>query len=190
MKSNAYGGIMDVPNGARNVTGLNRAYQTWKDMLKRCYSENAQKKNPTYIGCSVCDEWKYYSNFKEFYNANYVEGFQLDKDILIEGNKVYSPDTCVFVPSRINSLLNSRKSARGKYPIGVDLRNDTGKFRASCMVDGKQKCIGVFETIDEAFTAYVEAKKCEVARVVEDALANGEITRVIANALLSKRIKS
>lgn len=72
-------------------------YQTWKDMIKRCYSTKCQEKFPTYKGCSVSADWHTFSNFKAWMEKQNWEGKQLDKDILIEGNKVYSPETCVFV---------------------------------------------------------------------------------------------
>lgn len=95
------------------------AYVVWCDMLRRCYSEKYHKKKPTYKGCSVCDEWLLFSNFKRWFDENYIDGYCLDKDIIVKGNKVYSPDTCCFVPKCINSLLTNRKMHRGLEPIGV-----------------------------------------------------------------------
>lgn len=77
----------------------------WRDMLQRCYDSNFVENNHTYTGCSVCDEWLYLSNFKKWFEENYVEGYQLDKDILVKGNKVYSPETCCFVPREITLYL-------------------------------------------------------------------------------------
>ena len=86
-----------------------KSYSVWTSMLKRCYSDKCQKKQPTYKGCCVCEEWLNYSNFKKWFNDNYyeIEGEQmnLDKDILVKGNKIYSPETCVFVPKKINTLF-------------------------------------------------------------------------------------
>ena len=95
------------------------AYQRWFDMVRRCYSEKYHISKPTYIGCSVCAEWLYFSNFKKWYDENYIDGFHLDKDILVEGNKVYSPEFCRFVPAYLNSLLTDRKNNRGDLPLGV-----------------------------------------------------------------------
>lgn len=83
-------------------------YSHWMSMLKRCYDTNHLKHYPTYEMCSVCEEWRQLSNFKEWFDKNYVEGWQLDKDILVKGNKEYSPETCCFVPQEINKLFNSR----------------------------------------------------------------------------------
>ena len=90
------------------------SYKCWNSMLKRCYSAKYQEKYPTYKDCRVCDKWLYYSNFKKWYDTNYYEinnkTSQLDKDILIKGNKMYSPDTCVFVPQFINKLFIKRQN--------------------------------------------------------------------------------
>ena len=152
------------------------SYKRWKEMLKRCYSDEYQKKEPTYKGCAVCDEWLYYGNFKEWFDNNYyeIEGEQmdLDKDILVKGNKIYSPDKCVFVPKKINTLFTKRNKARGKYPIGVYKPNDSNKFKAQCSIfcDGKkqQKPLGYYNNIEEAFNAYKQFKETDIKRVADE----------------------
>jgi hypothetical protein len=96
-----------------------------------------------------------------------VENFELDKDILIKGNKIYSPETCCFVPKEINLLFTKSNSIRGKYPIGVSCRKKDGKFRAQCWVEGKQRFLGSFYTPEEAFQAYKEAKEQEIKRLAK-----------------------
>lgn len=81
----------------------------WKGMLERCYCEKWHIKKPSYIGCSVDERWHNFQVFAEWFEQNYKDGFELDKDILFKGNKVYSPETCCFVPSEIN-ILFKRKS--------------------------------------------------------------------------------
>ena len=101
------------------------SYKCWKNMLRRCYSAKLQTKLQTYKGCYVHNEWLYYPNFKKWYNENYyeIDGkiSQLDKDILIKGNKVYSPDTCVFTPQFINKLFIKRQNCRGELPIAFTM---------------------------------------------------------------------
>ena len=81
-------------------------YRVWKGMLERCYSIKYQESQPTYIGCSVTDEWLTFSAFKNWMEKQNFEGMQLDKDLLIEGNKVYSPETCVFVSGMVNNFIH------------------------------------------------------------------------------------
>ena len=87
---------------------LTKCYDTWHSMLERCYYPKYQEKYPTYKDCEVCESWHNFQAFAEWYNDNYYEihgeVMCLDKDILIKGNKIYSPETCVFVPEKINNL--------------------------------------------------------------------------------------
>lgn len=147
----------------------------WSNMLKRVYNENFIKLHPTYEHCSVCDEWLNFQNFHIWYVNNYYE-FEnqtmcLDKDILIKGNKLYSPETAIFVPQFINKLFTKRTSNRGNYPIGVHKVNN--KFAAECSVFDidKNKSIilrlGRFDTPDEAFYKYKEFKEGYIKNVAE-----------------------
>ena len=149
------------------------SYKCWIGMLKRCYSAKFQEKQPTYIGCCVSDDWLYYPNFKNWYDKNYYEienkTSQLDKDILIKNNKVYSPDTCVFVPGFINILFVKRQNDRGAFPIGVRYHKASKKYEARLSVfrDGKstEKHLGCFDTVDEAFGVYKKAKEDYIKEV-------------------------
>lgn len=92
-------------------------YNAWQNMLRRCYNESYQEKHPTYIGCEVIKEWHNFQNFTKWYDENYyeIEGqiMDLDKDIMVIGNKIYSPETYLFVPQSINKLFTTR--SKGKY---------------------------------------------------------------------------
>jgi hypothetical protein len=139
-----------------------KIYYTWNSMLKRCYSEKRQQKQPTYKGCSVAEEWHNFQVFAEWFEKNYIEGFELDKDILIKGNKVYSPETCCFVPQEVNKLFRSQKN---KYPIGVYKVRE--KYLAMVNVNGEAVRLGLFDTVEEAFQAYKIAKEREIKRVAD-----------------------
>ena len=153
-----------------------KSYSVWTSMLMRCYSDKYQKKEPTYKDCSVCKEWYNYSNFKKWFNDNYYEidgeRMDLDKDILMKGNKIYSPDTCVFVPKNINTLFTKSNKSRGKYPIGVYFNKDANKFIARCHIfnNGKRqlKNLGYYNTIDDAFNAYKQFKEAEIKQMAEE----------------------
>ena len=140
-----------------------KEYGLWKDMLTRCYSDAYQKKQPTYEGCEVSDSFKNYEYFYEWCNKQIgfdVKGFDLDKDLLIKGNKVYSENTCIFIPREINTLLVKRKASRGKYLIGVYWSNKSKTFIARVKKNkGKSEWLGSFKTELEAFEAYKQAKE-------------------------------
>lgn len=114
-------GKMDVAINKKDKKEY-REYCLWKNLICRVYDYNIHKTRPTYKGCFICDEWLTFSIFREWIRNpqnGYSDGYHLDKDILIKGNKVYSPETCCFVPSEINTLFTKRQNLRGKYPIGV-----------------------------------------------------------------------
>ena len=152
------------------------SYKCWCSMLNRCYSAKFQEKRPSYIGCSVSDDWLYYPNFKKWYDNNYYEidnkTSQLDKDILIKGNKIYSADTCVFVPNFINLLFIKRQKLRGAFPIGVNYDKASKKYRAQLNIfkDGKKtrKNLGYFTTPEEAFNAYKRAKEDYIKKIADN----------------------
>lgn len=98
------------------------AYQCWKGILERCYSPEYHKKQPTYVGCSVCNDWLNFQNFATWYEDNYVEGYQIDKDIRVEGNKVYGPEYCQFVTQEKNNIYAHAKFWDIETPDGDVLR--------------------------------------------------------------------
>lgn len=132
-------------------------YIVWKGMLERCYDKKIQEKHPTYKGCSVDEIWHNFQVFARWFEENYVEDFHLDKDILIKSNKIYSPETCTFVPREINNILNNKLKSRGELPIGV--QKSGNKFQASISVFKLKIHLGTFNTIEEAFQAYKIAKE-------------------------------
>ena len=170
--SSVYGvGILGTKYPSR-VNGVKtKEYVLWKGMLQRCYSDASKKKKPTYEGCEVSDNFKSYEYFYEWCNEQIGfdnEGWHLDKDLLIKGNRVYSEATCVFLPQEINSLLIKRESLRGEYPIGVYWHNTSKAFEAQvCKNKGKQECLGYFKTETEAFNSYKKAKEAFIKEQAE-----------------------
>jgi hypothetical protein len=136
---------------------------TWKNMLQRCYK--GLKTHPSYIGVTVCNEWHNFQIFANWFQQNSVEGFVLDKDILIKGNKIYSPETCAFVPEEINYLFLKCNKKRGVYPIGVSLVHN--KFQVTLRKNKKTFNLGRFNTIEEAFQVYKDAKEQHIKEVAD-----------------------
>ena len=148
---------------------ITRCHTTWKHMYQRCYDPKCQEKCQTYKGCTVCEEWNDYQEFGKWFDENYYEvgneRMALDKDILHKGNKVYSPNTCIFVPHSINVLFTKRDKARGKYPIGVYKMGN--KFNAQLNKDNERIYLGTYDTPEEAFQAYKIAKEDYIKEVAE-----------------------
>ena len=142
-------------------------YAVWKDMLKRCYSKKYLESYPTYIGTGVCREWLYATAFKKWMELQNWQGKCLDKDIVVPGNKLYSPETCAFVLKATNLFVTARDACRGDYPIGVSLHKRTGKYCARCNnpFTGKIEHLGLFLTQEEAHEAW-RKRKHELAQLV------------------------
>ena len=165
-----------------------KSYKIWTGVIKRCYDEKTLKKSPSYKDCYVCDEWKYFSVFKEWFDKHYIEGYQLDKDILIQDNRVYSPNTCCFVPQRINTILLDCKAARGKYKRGVSYCKRNNKYIASVCDNGKHKHLGYFTTEEEAYREYCKHKKEIIRNTALEYLHKGKISKEVYVALLNYKI--
>lgn len=150
-------------------------YSLWGTMMIRTSSPSFKLNHPAYKDVTVCDEWLNFQNFAKwcetqpFYNVKDDKGnsYQLDKDILVKGNKIYSPETCCFVPSALNLLLTKCNSSRGEHLIGVHLHKKTGKFQSSLRVNCKKVNLGYYNTSNEAFQVYKEAKEAYIKEVAE-----------------------
>ena len=152
------------------------SYSTWATMINRCHNTKNIKEYQWYKDCFVCEEWYNFQNFTKWYNENYYtcedEKMCLDKDILIKGNKTYSPNTCIFVPNRINVLFTKSNKTRGNYPIGVHKKTNSNIFIAQCNIyhngSKKRKYIGSYLTTIEAFNAYKSFKESYIKQVADE----------------------
>ncbi len=157
-------------NGGKRIRKLVsrcKYYEVWRNMLERCYSKKHLESRPTYIGTSVCREWAYASEFKKWMEQQDWEGKCLDKDIIVPGSKLYSPETCAFVLNATNSFVTARYASRGEYPIGVTLCKSTGRYKASCKnpFSRENEHLGYFSTTEEAHEAW-RKRKHEIAQLV------------------------
>lgn len=157
-------------NGKRS---MNPFYRKWASMLERCYSTYDKEKHRTYDECYVCEEWLSLKSFKEWMEQQDWQGKELDKDLLVKGNKVYSPDTCIFISHQLNTFVVDCGSARGRYPLGVSYHSLSGKFNAKCRnpFNGKRESLGYFACMHQAHEAWRVRKHelaCQLAEVQED----------------------
>lgn len=156
------------------------SYQTWKSMLVRCYSAKFQERQPTYIGCTVSEDWLVFSKFKNWMESQDCEGMQLDKDLLVEGNKIYSADNCVFVTPMVNSFTTDSSAARGEWLIGMGWHKATEKFEARCRnpFTGKQEHLGLFTCEQEAHNAWLK-RKLELAHELAAIQTDPRVARAL-----------
>ena len=155
-------------------------YVRWSGIITRCFDTRFQEKRATYKDCTVCEEWKYLSNFIKWVDSQPNKNWQncdLDKDLLIEGNKHYSPDNCVFIDPKINNFLTDGFKRRGKLSLGVSLEKKSSKkpFISTCNNPFRERrhsgYVSAFPTELEAHKAW-QAKKheyaCQLADLQED----------------------
>lgn len=174
-----YDGSGTIVNGTQY-----RPYSMWKEMLRRCYStcESDRAKNNTYSGCSVCDEWLTFSTFEAWITSfpNYCEK-QLDKDLLIEGNKIYSPDTCLLISKKLNTFITDYRKNNKQY-IGSHPYATSSRARAyvSNPLNNTKEYLGSFVSEHEAHLAWKKRKLelgLELAALEQDPRARDAIKR-------------
>ncbi len=148
-------------------------YLRWLSMFKRCYSHHYHLKHPSYKECEVFDSWHKFTNFRAWMEKQDWIDKQLDKDLLFPGNKVYGPDTCVFIDQKLNNFLLERANGRGEHPIGVHYDKTTFKYIAQCadFESSKRKRLGSFDSPNEAHKAWLTEKLRQarlLAQIQED----------------------
>ena len=158
-------------------------YQTWVNMLKRCYYTKTREKHPTYVGCTVSDDWHTFSVFKEWMEKQDWEDKHLDKDILFEGNRIYSADTCVFVTRMTNVFTTDSGASRGEWMIGVNWNKPAEKFQSNCSnpFTRKREHLGLFTCEQQAHNAWAK-RKLELAHK----LAAIQTDERVAKALIER----
>ena len=157
-------------------------YKRWGEMLKRCYSPRYHEKKPTYIGCTVCQDWLVFSNFKKWMEKQDWQGKHLDKDILVKGNKMYHPDLCLFVDNSLNSFMNDHGAKRGLYPIGVSWHKRDSIFESqiSNPFTGKDEYLGRYTNQDDGHQAWRKRKR-ELAHQLADMQTDPRIADALRN---------
>ena len=152
-----------------------REYIVWSRMLERCYHENSRLENPSYIDCSVSDNFKDFTYFHEWCNEQIGfntyddknKSFEIDKDLLVKGNKLYSENTCIFLPKDVNVALTKSDRTRGDNVIGVNFHKASNKFQARLRKVSKSIYLGIYNTEIEAFNAYKQAKESYLKHLAE-----------------------
>lgn len=182
-------GVYEKGRHKASVNGKHtKAYHAWRNMLERCYSASLHELRPTYMGCSVCDEWLKFQSFAEWYYDNYPQdgkSYHLDKDLKILGNKIYSPETCLFVPKIVNGFTTDCGAARGEFMIGVCWNKRNENLVAQCKnpFTRKKEFLGYFANELQAHNAW-RARKSELAYQLAMVQDNQEV----ADALLQWKL--
>lgn len=175
--------------GAYSSAKRSKTYKTWVGVIERCYLVGSDGKHryPSYADCSVSEEWHNFQNFAEWYEAQEKgEGWQIDKDILVVGNRIYSKETCCVVPSQINTLTNNN-TPTGKSELPVGVATYRGRFQAKMRMRGVKIGLGTFDTKEEAHERYCECKYAHIRDLIENEYAY--LREDIKKALLNWRVR-
>ena len=168
-----------------------KEHELWQNMFQRCYNDTYKKQRPTYEGCEVSDNFKSFEYFYEWCHSQIGfdnEGWHLDKDLLVKGNKVYSETTCVFIPQEINKVLVKCTASRGEHLIGVSWDKRDKAFIARVRKNkGRSEYLGYFKTELEAFNAYKQAKEAFVKEQANE--WKGKIDGRAYNALMKYTVE-
>lgn len=175
-----------------------KEYDAWKQMLRRCFDEKLKEKYPTYKDAICCDEWLLYENFYEWLHLQenfdkWLSGekWEVDKDILIKGNKIYSPETCCLVPHIVNCLFVKNSALRGDLPIGVYKTIRGFGYQARCMnyLIGERVYLGYYMTANEAFQAYKNYKENIIKQIAQIEYEKNNITKRCYDAMLNYMVE-
>ena len=171
---------------------LTREYVLWHSMLCRCFDERFKEAQPTYKNVSCCKEWLNFEvfyewlhsqeNFDKWLNEN---KWDLDKDIIVKNNNIYSPEVCCLVPQNVNCLFLKRKADRGELPIGVVRVKELFEVSCSNPFTGKAERLGKYKTVEEAFVAYKQYKENIIKKVAEIEYNKGNITKECYDAMMN-----
>lgn len=173
-----------------------KEYYAWRGILRRCFDEKEKKRNTAYKDVVCCDEWLLYENFYEWLHQqeNFDEwlngdNWAIDKDIVVKGNKTYSPNMCSLVPRNVNNLFIKCQNVRGEYPIGVGRQYNKFNAKIQNPFTRKTEHLGYYDTPEEAFQAYKEAKELYIKQVAQEEYDKGNITKRCYDAMMNYEVE-
>lgn len=164
-----------------------KAVQCWYDLLKRCFpkSEYEKKQCQSYKGVKFYKPWLRFSNFKTWFDKNYIKGYDLDKDLLSNGSKEYSPSTCCFIPRALNNLLQTESKSSQKEGHKRFFNKSKGIYEPKVCVNGKTKSLGKCYSEKDAIEVYKKEKKKLIDKTAKDFFDKGLISEKIYNSFLN-----
>lgn len=179
-----------------------KEYKTWQGMIARAYGRKAKDRRPRYEYVTCCEEWLLYENFYEWLHEqeNFDKWYNndkwaIDKDIMVKGNKIYSPATCCLVSNNVNNLFVKSDGSRGEYPIGVHFYKKLNKFCAQISRRDKTKnknqqdFLGYYDTPEEAFRVYKKEKESYIKQVAQEEYNKGNITKQCYEAMMKYEVE-
>lgn len=179
MKNKIYGvGINDLKGQGLSKT---RAYIDWTHILERCYSEKYHEKKATYIDCEISEEWKYFSNFKKWHDDSFPfwlrHEINIDKDLLGNGTKIYSAETCCFIPARLNQIIKGTNANNETGFNGITKNKNSWGWNVNTTGWNDKKATNKKFLRRDAAVNYYLQKRQELKKEIEKYLLNSDIAR-------------
>lgn len=195
-------GMIGIKYRAKINGKMTKEYDAWHDMLRRCYDKKWKEEHPCYEDVKCCEEWLLYENFydwlhsqenfEQWYNG---ERWVVDKDILVKGNKIYSPETCCLVSHDINTLFCKRDRDRGEFPLGVCYNRKLDKYNAKLSMNifyerKYERQLGSYPTPEDAFyLGYKPEKEKYIKLIAEEEYDKGNITKSCYEAMMDYQVE-
>jgi hypothetical protein len=185
-------GVGFIGNTTSSVLGkVKGSYHTWRGMLRRCYQDHGTAKT-YYETVFVCKDWWCFEVYEKWYDANFIEGFEIDKDFTVLDCKLYSPATCCFIPNKINAILgkktyNTVRKHKG-LPCGVSYHIRDEKYTSQCFDGEKLQHYGYHDTPESAFLAYKPNKEGYIRATAQYFYEKGDINDVVYNNLMTYEV--
>ena len=185
-------GYMGMRTQYKNANEYAKPYEVWSSMMKRCYNENCQR-HRWYEDCVVDERWHNFATFYQWWKENYYElpegmgRIELDKDFKCKNCRIYSPDTCLLIPQRINESKPNRRTGNREFPIGITFNKIKQKYHVRTNVNGEDTHIGNFDTLEEAFSAFKATKENELKELAE--LYKPYIPEDVYNAVINYKVE-
>lgn len=183
-KSKVFGvGINDLRLGTADP-----CYHIWHGILARTVCPEYKLSHPAYADCEICDEWIYLSNFKKFFDKYYRDGYHLDKDLFSNGHgRLYSPETCCFLPPLINTIISGNRLSADGLPTGIIRRGR--KYQARICIGDKRVSLGFYNTAEKAYSSYKREKESRIKSIAKEFYTSGKIDENVFNALMKYEVK-
>jgi hypothetical protein len=173
-----------------------KEYISWNNMLKRCFDKRVKDEHPTYENVECCEEWLYYPNFYEWLHSqeNFEKWYKskrwhLDKDILVKGNRIYSPETCCLVPNNVNTLFIKPERQRGLQPIGVSKVKNGFQSWCNNPFTNSQESLGNSYSSEKAFYKYKSYKEDLIKKIANIEYNSGNITKHCYEAMMNYEVE-
>ena len=178
-------GVGYIGEGEYNSKSNKKAYNSWRLMLERVYNPRSKANKKNYADVTICDEWLNFQNYCSWHLDNYIQDYQCDKDLKVLGSRVYSPETCSYIPQELNKLLTFREASKEGLPVGVKIskgiKRDT--FLAEMKYYGKTEKIGRYDNLKDAYQAYIDSKLVHVKCLAEE--YKDKIDKEVYNSLIN-----